>query len=125
MPVEFPLKFEVTGLNRLRQALEGASHSIRVAANRVADEEAPKIVERAREIVPVRTGRLRNSIYWRKTGFLGFEVGATMPYAGFVEYGTRYMRARPYLRPAMKEKLPEIREALKDAIIEAILEELK
>ena len=125
MPVQFPLKFEITGLDKIRNALEGAPHSIRVAANRVADEEAPKIVERAKEIVPVRTGRLRNSIYWRKTGFLGFEVGATMFYATFVEFGTRYIRARPYLRPAMQEKLPEIREALKDAIIGQILEEMK
>ena len=125
MPVIFPLAFEIIGLQGIKNALEGAPHSIRVAANRVADEEVPKIVERAKEIVPVRTGRLRNSIYWRKTGFLGFEVGATMSYAGFVEFGTRCMRARPYLRPAMQEKLPGIREALKDAIVGQILEDMK
>lgn len=37
---------------------------------------------------------------------------------GFVEFGTRYIRARPYLRPSVKEKMPEVREALKDALME-------
>jgi HK97 gp10 family phage protein len=125
MSVKFPLAFKIVGLDRVRDALTNAPHTIRVAANRVADEEIPKIVTRARELAPVRTGRLRNSIYWRKTGFLGYEVGARVFYAGFVELGTRFMRARPYLRPAIEEKLPEIREELKDALVEALLEEMR
>jgi HK97 gp10 family phage protein len=125
MSVKFPLAFKIVGLDRVRDALTNAPHTIRVAANRVADEEIPKIVTRARELAPVRTGRLRNSVYWRKTGFLGYEVGARVFYAGFVEFGTRFMRARPYLRPAIEEKLPEIREELKDALVEALLEEMR
>jgi HK97 gp10 family phage protein len=125
MPVKFPLAFKIVGLDRVRDALANAPHTIRVVANRVADEEIPKIVTRARELAPVRTGRLRNSIYWRKTGFLGYTVGARVFYAGFVEFGTRFMRARPYLRPAIEEKLPEIREELKDALVGALLEEMR
>jgi HK97 gp10 family phage protein len=109
--VEFPLALRITGLDRIREGLAAAPH-----------DEMSKVTERAKEIVPVRTGRLRNSIYRRKTGFLSWEVGATMFYAGFVEFGTRYMRARPYLRPAVEEKMPEVREELKDALIEKILE---
>lgn len=52
----------------------------------------------------VRTGRLRSSI----TTVLGedsvsvfVDVGSNVSYAPFVELGTRYMRARPYLRPAL------------------------
>ena len=124
MPVKFPLAFKIVGLDRVKYALENAPHTIRVVANRVADREIPKVAEKAKRLAPVRTGRLRNSIYWRKTGFLGYMVGAAVYYAGFVEFGTRYMRARPYLRPAIEEKLPEIREELKDSIMGALLEEM-
>ncbi len=50
------------------------------------------------------TGRLRSSI----STALGADaqgvycdVGTNVEYGGFVELGTRYMRARPYLRPAL------------------------
>lgn len=52
----------------------------------------------------VRSGRLRSSI----SAALGTDgsgvycdVGSNVEYAGYVELGTRYMRARPYLRPAL------------------------
>jgi len=124
LSVQFPLAFKIKGLDEIKAALERAPHTIRVVANRVVDEEMARVTERARELAPVRTGRLRNSIYRRKTGFLGWMVGAAVFYAGFVEFGTRKMSARPYLRPAIEEVLPEIREELKDALIGAILEEM-
>jgi HK97 gp10 family phage protein len=123
--VEFPLALRITGLDRIREGLAAAPHELRVVANRVCDDMMSEVTERAKEIVPVRTGRLRNSIYRKKTGFLSWEVGATMFYAGFVEFGTRYMRARPYLRPAVEEKMPEIREELKDALMEKLMELLR
>lgn len=55
----------------------------------------------AKRIVPVRTGRLRNSIGISDPGPRSVVVDATAPYAGYVELGTRYMRAQPYLRPAL------------------------
>lgn len=62
-------------------------------------------VERAaKRYAPVDTGRLRASIGHKltadTTGLLGV-VGTTVHYAGYVELGTRYMRPRPYLRPAL------------------------
>ena len=54
----------------------------------------------------VRTGRLRGSITWR----LGSDaesqyadVGSNVEYAVYVEMGTQYMSARPFLRPALRE----------------------
>jgi len=56
----------------------------------------------ARMDVPVDTGALKASIYRRVSGNTGY-VGSSMPYAGFVEMGTRKMRAQPYLRPALNK----------------------
>jgi len=122
MSQKFPVALKITGLDRIREGLATAPHELQVVANRVVDEEMSRVTERAREIVPVRTGYLRSTIYSKRTGFLGWEVGASAFYAGFIEFGTRYMRARPYLRPAVEEKVPLVREALKDALIDKILE---
>lgn len=53
----------------------------------------------------VRSGRLRSSISTalgsdEKSVFV--DVGSNVEYAPYVELGTRYMHARPYLRPALQ-----------------------
>ena len=56
----------------------------------------------------VRTGRLRSSIstaLGRDPEGLFCDVGTNVEYGGFVELGTRFMRARPYLRPALPAAL--------------------
>lgn len=62
---------------------------------------------KARILVPVRTGSLRRSIQATDvntiTEGLKVDVRANMPYAGFVEYGTEKMSPRPYLTPASEE----------------------
>ena len=38
-----------------------------------------------------------------KDSGLTAESEATVNYAGYVEYGTRFMGAQPYMRPALQE----------------------
>jgi HK97 gp10 family phage protein len=63
-----------------------------------------EIVEDAKDLAPVDTGHLRESIGHTVTGE-GFEstltVEASADYAGYVELGTRYMAPQPFLRPAL------------------------
>lgn len=52
----------------------------------------------------VRTGRLRGSITWRLgRDPLGLyaDIGSSVLYAPYLEFGTSRMEARPYLRPAL------------------------
>lgn len=64
---------------------------------------------RARQLAPVDTGRLRASIVSKTTASTrtleAVEVGTNVEYAPYVEFGTRYMRAQPFLRPALAEVL--------------------
>lgn len=62
---------------------------------------AEQVVKDAKEFCPVRTGQLRNSISYEKTKPLEIEIWAKAPYAYYVEFGTRYMKARAFLRPAI------------------------
>lgn len=48
---------------------------------------AENIVTGAKQDVPVRTGALRDSIGIKNSGKNFIEIGADVPYAGFVEYG--------------------------------------
>lgn len=58
----------------------------------------------AKHRAPVDTGRLRSSITWEigqdGTTIVG-RVGTNVHYAPYLELGTRRMRARPFLRPAL------------------------
>lgn len=60
----------------------------------------------AKGIVPVDTGALQASIEGTAAGMEGHVVVGEY-YAGYVEFGTRYMPAQPYLQPAVDEVAPE------------------
>jgi HK97 gp10 family phage protein len=47
------------------------------------------------------------------------QVGATAVYSYFVEFGTRYMAAHPFLYPAVQEFLPELETNIIGAIEQA------
>lgn len=65
---------------------------------------AVKVTRRAKELAPVDTGRLRSSIA-NEIGHddrgLVARIGTDVTYARHVEFGTRRMRAQPFLRPAL------------------------
>ncbi|MER3407699.1 MAG: hypothetical protein C4345_00720 [Chloroflexota bacterium] len=104
---------------------------------RAVFEGARLVVQGAKRVVPVRTGRLKRSIhvggYGAEGGFEGdtigtdiggnesgpthatLQVGTNVYYAGFVEFGTSKMRARPYLRPALDENVDQVIETIGSA----------
>lgn len=77
---------------------------------RLAKPEAARIASRAaiatatvaRQLVPVKTGFLRDSIFVEQTGETRFKVGASADYSSFIEYGTANSSAQPFLTPALE-----------------------
>ena len=67
----------------------------------------------AKEIVPVDTGRLRNSITHDVDGKEVF-IGSNVEYAPHVEYGTIHQKAQPYLIPAATEHSSTYKEIIED-----------
>jgi HK97 gp10 family phage protein len=65
------------------------------------------------------TGTLVSSIKV-STGRMSGEVGSKLPYAFFLEYGTLYMDARPFLRPALEANQQYIIDALTRGLQRAI-----
>jgi HK97 gp10 family phage protein len=72
---------------------------------------------KSKALVPVKTSTLRRSIHsvFENGGLTGL-VGPSVLYGKFVEFGTRRMGARPYMRPAAEQVLPKFVDAVKRAL---------
>jgi HK97 gp10 family phage protein len=79
---------------------------------------AADVKAEAQRIVPVRTGYLRSSIYAKVQEWVA-EIGADAAYALFVELGTKYMQAHPYLYPTIQEYLPQLEPVIIAAVEQA------
>ena len=77
---------------------------------------AAMMQDRAMTIVPVDTGRLRASIQLQWVGNLLVEVFTIVEYGPYVEFGTRYMQAQPFFRPAYEQTYQYIIALLKREI---------
>jgi HK97 gp10 family phage protein len=87
------------------------TRKINIDMSKYTQEQAEDMVARATlatedqavELAPVDTGNLRGSISHRFAGSLEGVVFTPVEYAPHIEYGTRKMRAQPYMRPAVDE----------------------
>jgi HK97 gp10 family phage protein len=108
----------VEGIEEFKQAMQQFDSALQKQVNEQLEMWAMEVKEYAKSLAPVRTGRLRSSIYARINEWVA-EIGAEATYALFVEFGTRYMQARPYLYPAIQEHLPRLEEIICEAIDQA------
>ena len=93
------IKVEVKGLEELRKAVKDLDRLPRVKAE--VGASALDIQRAAKRAIPVDTGHARNTtIAEFYTDGCGAEIGTVAPYAPYIEFGTRFMPARPYLTPA-------------------------
>ena len=66
---------------------------------------------------PVDTGTLKHSISLEITsGGMAAEVEPTAEYAPYVELGTRFMEAQPYLKPAFEEQAKKFEKDMKKLV---------
>jgi HK97 gp10 family phage protein len=93
-------------ITRAKTQLAKLEYSVVSNLDEAAKAGAEALAEEARKRAPVRTGKLKASIATRK-GTKGTKdraewvVFTGVFYAHFVEYGTRKMSKRPYMRPAV------------------------
>ena len=98
----------ISGLTSLEQRLRTAPQQALLASGQIGENEAKRIV-------PVKTGRLRNSIKADATRDT-LTLGGYTEYAKFVELGTYKMIARPYIYPGMQRAIAEIGRNLNAAL---------
>ena len=105
-------EMKVVGLDKLQKKLKKnvqMDDVKRVVRNNGARMHAEAIAK-----APVDTGNLRRSIELNiKDSGLTAEVEATAEYAPYVEYGTRFMTAQPYIRPAYIKQRKKFKQDMK------------
>jgi len=102
-------------LEKLDQATQDSVQDALVQA-------ANAVVFRARQLAPVRTGQLMQSIYAVDAGQWAVKVGAYASYALFQEFGTSHIQPRYFLTRALQECAPQLFSALSVAVERAVEE---
>jgi HK97 gp10 family phage protein len=97
----------VKGIRMFQNAMRNFDEAVKRQVHRQLASWAADVKAEAMRKVPVKTGYLRSTIYARVQEWV-VRIGVDATYALFVEFGTRYMRARPYLWPAIQEYLPQL-----------------
>jgi HK97 gp10 family phage protein len=119
--VSVEVNLDVEGVEEFRVAVERFDSGLQSYVERQLEDWAELVKALAKQLVPVRSGHLRDSIYAKVSEWVA-EIGSEAPYALFVEFGTRRMRARPCLFPAFQEHLPRLEQIVCEAVDAAKLE---
>jgi HK97 gp10 family phage protein len=72
------------------------------AVSQVLAKVALDIESDAKTRAPVKTGHLRGSVQAGQESQLAWRIGVGAEYGIYVEMGTRFMGARPFLTPAVE-----------------------
>lgn len=76
------------------------------AVSEIVRKAAYDVEAHAKSIVPVDTGKLKNSITSEFPSQTKAIISPHTEYAAYVEFGTRRQRAKPYMRPAAERVAP-------------------
>ena len=109
---------DIEGIEEFKQAMQQFDSGMQRHVHRLLASWAADVKALAKQLAPVRTGHLRSSIYAKIQEWVA-EIGAEATYAIFIEFGTRYMQAQPYLYPAIQEHLPRLEQIICEAIDQA------
>ncbi|MFC0623233.1 HK97-gp10 family putative phage morphogenesis protein [Kribbella deserti] len=103
--------FDITEIRRLKSDLGNASIRATMLASKAIAKTAHDIEAAAKVLAPVDTGNLRNSIS-SDVSVLSAEIGPTVEYGAYVEFGTSRMGPQPYLNPALYRHIPSFNAAM-------------
>lgn len=101
------MKIEFKGLKELEKKLKANAtlNDVKRVVQKNGAELQQKMQEKADFTKGYATGTTKRSISLEMTNDgLTAEVGPTTEYAPYLEYGTRFMEAQPFVQPALDEQ---------------------
>lgn len=76
-----------------------------------------QLQKKAQKEAPVDSGHLQGMIMLEITdGGMTAEVESTAEYAAYQEYGTRFMKGKPHIRPAFDEQKEKFKADMKELV---------
>lgn len=109
----------IHGEARLRAKLRGIEGRVRRAAPEAGEAGAEPVAQEMARRAPVESGELRNSVGIARTSS-GAIVGPDAPHAGFVQRGTRFMSAQPFMTEAARAASGEVPRRMAEVFRRAI-----
>jgi HK97 gp10 family phage protein len=113
----------INGFYELQPKLDRLDLTLRSRVDEALNSEVSNMRAVAQNLAPRRTGFLASTVYAERMGEWAFKLGARAQYAYFVEFGTRFVRARRFLSRASELAMPSVvqrvNEAVRDSIVEA------
>lgn len=106
---------KIVGMEKLQRKLR---QNVQMAdVRKVVRHNGAEMQAKAMQNAPVDTGTLKRSIGLEMTdGGLTAEVTPAAEYAPYVELGTRFMEAQPYLKPAFDEQKEKFKKDMKKLV---------
>ncbi|MFK4795118.1 HK97-gp10 family putative phage morphogenesis protein [Lactococcus petauri] len=94
---------KITGIDALQKKLRGNATLDDV--KHVVKSNTSNMTANMQKLAPVDTGYMKRSIKMELTegGFSG-QAGPHTDYSAYVEYGTRFQSAQPFVKPAYNEQ---------------------
>ena len=112
----------INGFSELQFKLDRLDFSMRSRVDEALNQEVSNMRAVAQSLAPKRSGYLASTVYAERVGDWAFKLGARAQYAYFVEFGTRFMRARRFLSRALESAMPGLVQRVSQAVREAIAE---
>lgn len=119
MSVEYEV--EVDGIEELKAKIERLDAALQARVHDRMKEQAEIMKTVAQSLAPIKTGRLRNSIYAQVENWTA-KIGASAPYAVYQEFGTRFVSPARFLSRAIEIRTQSMINAINQAVDEAITE---
>ena len=120
------LTLDTSAARALGSRIADAGPRIGAAGSAVLRRTALAIEADAKALAPVDTGALRASISTTitgdgRSGRMSAEIGPTVEYGVYQEYGTSVMAGQPYMGPAFDRQVPSYADALAQLAAAAVL----
>lgn len=102
----------MVGLNQYIKAVQKKPAQVEQAVDREIKLSGLRIEKKSKQQSPFDTGWLSNNIYANVVRSMVAEVVSPVEYSIFIELGTRFMMAQPFLFPALKADWPLLQKRL-------------
>lgn len=100
--------------------LDKFARSCNMSTDQAVRAAALQVEGVAKNLAPVDTGALKNSIHTERKGEMEYTVGDGVEYGIFQELGTHKMPAHPFLIPALKRVVKFINDEVEKAYDKAL-----
>lgn len=106
---------KITGTVELKGIIASARKNAPKQTVQVIKNNAEEIKDKAKKKAAVDTWFMHDSIYTRHMGMMSI-IHSPAPYSGYVENGTRYQMAQPFMFPAVEEQQAKFQKDLQDVM---------